>query len=154
MKGKNKCKILKQIRQKIADENDIPYVTRECTFQRECRGICPKCEAELRYLEEELEKRRALGKKVAVAAVAVGLTASLSACVSRGTGSGATQPTTAPTTETAEPLQGEIAVLPSESADPAPLLGRMETDPSESTEEYTELAGDVVFLPESPETTR
>ena len=29
MLGKAKCKILKEIRQKIADENDIPYVTRE-----------------------------------------------------------------------------------------------------------------------------
>ena len=29
MKGTNKCKILKEIRQKIADENDIPLVTRE-----------------------------------------------------------------------------------------------------------------------------
>ena len=50
MKGKNKCKILKEIRQKIADENDIPYVTRECTYRGDCKGTCPKCEAELLYL--------------------------------------------------------------------------------------------------------
>ena len=47
MSGKNKCKILKEIRQKIADENDIPFVTAECQFQGECSGTCPKCEAEL-----------------------------------------------------------------------------------------------------------
>ena len=47
MLGKQKCRILKQIRQRIADENDIPYVTRECTFQGECRGTCPRCESEL-----------------------------------------------------------------------------------------------------------
>ena len=29
MKGKDKCRILKQIRKKIADENDIPYVIEE-----------------------------------------------------------------------------------------------------------------------------
>lgn len=73
MRGKNKCKILKEIRQKIADENDIPYVTQECSFQGECSGTCPKCEAELRYLEEQLEKRKRLGKTVTVAALSAGL---------------------------------------------------------------------------------
>ena len=70
MRGKDKCRILKQIRQQIADANDIEYITRECTFQGECRGTCPKCEAELRYLEEQLELRRNRGKKAVVAAVA------------------------------------------------------------------------------------
>ena len=84
MKGRNKCKILKEIRQKIADENDIPYVTRECTYQGDCLGTCPKCEAELRYLEQELEKRRSLGKTVAVAAVAASLAVSLTACAPKG----------------------------------------------------------------------
>ncbi len=55
MLGRAKCKILKEIRQTIADENDIPYVTRECTYQGDCSGTCPKCESELRYLEQELE---------------------------------------------------------------------------------------------------
>ncbi|MBO2518006.1 MAG: hypothetical protein CW338_12185 [Clostridiales bacterium] len=80
MNGKNKCRILKEIRQKIADENDIPYVTRECTFKGECRGTCPRCEAELRYLEEQLEKRRSLGKKVLITAIAAGMAASTTAC--------------------------------------------------------------------------
>ena len=80
MFGKNKCKILKEIRQKIADENDIPYVTRECTYQGECSGTCPRCEAEVRYLEAELGKRMRLGK---AASVAVGVTmaaASFASC--------------------------------------------------------------------------
>ena len=38
MLGKEKCRILKEIRQKIADENDIPYVTHECKYQGECKG--------------------------------------------------------------------------------------------------------------------
>lgn len=33
MSGKKKCKILREIRQKIADENDIPFVTEECRFK-------------------------------------------------------------------------------------------------------------------------
>ena len=67
MKGKEKCRILKEIRQKIATENDIPYVTSECKHQGDCKGTCPKCEAELQYLENELAKRRNLGKRIAVA---------------------------------------------------------------------------------------
>ena len=80
MIGKRKCKILKEIRQRIADANDIEYVTRECEFQGECKGTCPRCEAEVRYLEEQLEKRRQSGKKIAVAAVAAGMLFSATAC--------------------------------------------------------------------------
>ena len=50
MRGRQKCKILKEIRQRIADENDIPYVTRECSYQGECTGTCPRCESELRRM--------------------------------------------------------------------------------------------------------
>lgn len=75
MLGKEKCRMLRQIRQKIAQENDIALITKECTYQGQCKGTCPKCESELRYLEAELEKRRKLGKKVAVAALSAGIVA-------------------------------------------------------------------------------
>lgn len=78
--GKSKCKILKEIRQKIADENDIPLVTRECTYQGECRGTCPRCEEELQYLERQLAKRRRLGMTVAVAAVCAGVAVTAKGC--------------------------------------------------------------------------
>lgn len=73
MLGKERCKALKEIRQKIAEENDIEYIVQECTFQGECKGTCPKCEEELRYLEKELEKRQKIGKAVIVAGVAIGV---------------------------------------------------------------------------------
>ena len=73
MLGKQKCRILKQIRQRIADENDIPYVTRECTFQGECRGTCPRCESELQYLERQLALRTSIKKGVTVAALCAGM---------------------------------------------------------------------------------
>lgn len=73
MSGKQKCRMLKEIRQRIADENDIPYVTRECTHQGECRGTCPRCESELRELERQLAERASLGKRVAVAALCAGM---------------------------------------------------------------------------------
>ena len=79
-KGKRTCKILKEIRAQIAAENDIAFVTSECKHQGDCAGTCPKCEAEVRYLERELEKRQKLGRTIAVAGLAVALTTSTVGC--------------------------------------------------------------------------
>ena len=80
MNGKNKCKILKEIRREIARNNDIEFITSECTFQGDCTGTCPKCEAELRYLEQELDKRQRTGKAVAVAGIAAALVVTATGC--------------------------------------------------------------------------
>lgn len=80
MNGKNKCKILKDIRREIAKQNDIDLVIEECRFKGDCLGTCPKCEAEVRYLEKELEKRRKLGKTVAIAGLVATLTATSTGC--------------------------------------------------------------------------
>ncbi len=72
-RGKHKCESLKKIRQMIADKNGIDYHTTECKFQGNCSGTCPKCEAELRYLECQLMRKEAAGKKVAVAGLALGI---------------------------------------------------------------------------------
>lgn len=84
MLGKQKCSMLREIRRRIADENDIPFVTQECRFQGECRGTCPKCEGELRYLEQQLARREALGKRVAVAALCAGMTLTAVGCTPFG----------------------------------------------------------------------
>ena len=80
MRGKEKCKALKEIRQKIAEQNDIAFAVSECTHQGDCRGTCPKCEAELRYLERQLEIRKNLGKAVVVAGISAGMCAPMVAC--------------------------------------------------------------------------
>ena len=80
MKGKERCRILKDIRRSIAQANGIEYVTEECKHKGECRGTCPKCESEVAYLERELDKRRSLGRSVAVAGLAVGIGMSLTGC--------------------------------------------------------------------------
>ncbi len=80
MKGKERCKALKEIRRQIAEKNDIAYAVSECTFQGECKGTCPKCEAELRYLERELELRKSLGKAVAVAGISASVCTGLTGC--------------------------------------------------------------------------
>ncbi|MBR5374386.1 MAG: hypothetical protein IK131_06925 [Paludibacteraceae bacterium] len=75
MLGKEKCKYLREIRKKIALENDIRLVTDECTYKGECKGTCPKCEAEVRYLENELERKKKIGKIITIAGLSLaGLT--------------------------------------------------------------------------------
>ena len=80
MNGKEKCALLRQIRQQIAAENEINLNTVACTFEGECRGTCPRCESEVRFLEEQLEKRRNLRKKIALAGISAGLVVSLTGC--------------------------------------------------------------------------
>lgn len=80
MRGKEKCKALKEIRKQIAEKNDIEYAVSECSYQGECKGTCPKCEAELRYLERELEKKKNLGKAVCVVGISASVCGGLTAC--------------------------------------------------------------------------
>ena len=80
MTGKDKCKILKEIRAEIAKKNDIEWVVQECTHQGECKGTCPRCENEVRKLERELELRRKIGKAVAIVGISTACLAGLTAC--------------------------------------------------------------------------
>ena len=79
-KGKQTCKILKEIRKQIAAENDIEFVTSECTYKGDCKGTCPKCEAEVRYLERELEKRQRMGKAAIFAGMSLGTLFAATSC--------------------------------------------------------------------------
>lgn len=80
MKGKEKCRALKRIRKAIADSNNIEYAIEECPFQGECKGTCPKCEAELKSLEKELEKRQRMGKAIAIAGVSLSAASFMTGC--------------------------------------------------------------------------
>lgn len=54
-RGKEKCEILKAIRTYVADKYGVEYSPTECIHEGECRGTCPKCDAELAELQESLE---------------------------------------------------------------------------------------------------
>ncbi len=75
MNGKQKCNILKNIRRDIAKANDIPLNIPECSHKGDCLGTCPRCEAEMRFLERSLEARRKRGFKIALAGISAGLIA-------------------------------------------------------------------------------
>ena len=76
-KGKSTCKLLKDIRQQIADANGISYQPKECHHKGDCAGTCPACEAEIRYLEHELKARKGNGFGMKVAGIAAGICATV-----------------------------------------------------------------------------
>ena len=76
-KGKSTCKLLKSIRQQIADANGISYQPKECQHKGDCSGTCPACEAEIRYLERELKARKGNGLSMKVAGIAAGICATV-----------------------------------------------------------------------------
>ena len=133
MRGKQKCRMLREIRRRIADENDIPYVTEECKYKGDCKGTCPKCESELKYLEAELERRRSLGLRVTVSALAVGMVAASAA--------GCTPAVSGNPTD----LEGAVAYVTESEPDTETLLGEIPpvSDPSEDMPESLE--GDVAY---------
>lgn len=157
MKGKGKCKILKDIRRKIAEENGIDYVTTECKYQGDCTGTCPKCEAEVRYLEGELEKRRNAGKSVLVAGIAASMVVAMPGCAASDTPAG-TSPTQ-PSTEITQPQPsqsdpthleevGEIYIPESSVAtEESVTMGEPSIEPPE-----TEITEDLMGIPLPPET--
>ncbi len=161
MKGKEKCKALKEIRRQVAEANDIPYVVSQCTHKGDCKGTCPKCEAELQYLERELALRKNLGKAVAITGISVGVCATLTGC------SPSSNPITSPPVTESLVLEGAIPLetftipeqpdvpdskeTPSapEDTDVAGYLMPTETPGSPETEEIMGLEGDIA-LPEDP----
>ena len=76
-KGKSTCKLLKSIRQQIADANGISYRPKECHYKGDCTGTCPACEEEIRYLERELKARKGNGFGMKVAGIAAGICATV-----------------------------------------------------------------------------
>lgn len=111
-KGKSTCKLLKGIRQQIADANGICYQPKECHYEGECAGTCPACEAEIRYLETQLRERKRKGWGMKVAGLAAGLcvaTVPLTSC--QNTPKGCNVENKAQDS-TDMPVRGEQVVIP------------------------------------------
>lgn len=72
-RGKQTCRILKEIRRQIAEANDIEFITSECQYQGDCLGTCPKCETEVRYLEQQLKRKRMAGKAITILGISAGV---------------------------------------------------------------------------------
>ena len=137
--GKSTCKVLKEVRQKVAQANDIPLKERECTHKGDCAGTCPYCEAEVRYLERELSKRKSLGKAVAVAGIAM-------AAVTMA-GEANAQPVSTPADDktrqcdTIKPLMGIMPVLVDTAETDFDTVAQIDTSATESTPPVFEVVG-------------
>lgn len=70
MTHREKCKELKEMRRQMADKIGVDLHQRECTYEGECSGTCPKCAQEEKTLNKFLLK-----SAVALASVAVSATA-------------------------------------------------------------------------------
>ena len=161
-KGKQTCKILKEIRKQIAAENDIELVIEECTYKGDCLGTCPKCEAEVRYLERELEKRQRLGKAAVFAGMSMSTLIAASGChviqptagmpVDAFNGTEVVQSDTIPE----KPLEGDVVAVKPEPQKPdtlitEPLMGlvMMYNNTFEfNAEDYQALMKDKFVFPE------
>ena len=117
-RGKQTCKILKDIRRQIAEANDIEFITSECQYQGDCLGTCPKCEAEVRYLEQQLERKRMAGKAITILGISAGLVAMapMTSC-SSSPNKGTNQETISDSTN-ASVMFGEICPTPVEDTIP------------------------------------
>ena len=138
--GKEKCRILKQIRAEIARQNDIEWVVSECKHKGNCKGTCPKCEQEVRQLEAALAKREALGKTVAVVGISASIVLSVTGCVNPF-----------PSTEAGEPIAGDMP-FPDTSAEETYIAvdGEMIPPPETETACDLPLAGVPVEETEEP----
>ena len=137
MTGKQKCKILRELRREIAAANDLTYVTEECRFKGECRGTCPKCEAEVRELERQLDRKAKAGRAFAAVGLSAAIAAAATACDAddvRAFFYGGTEPLMGNLViESTEPLSGEDVPDGSQEliipVSMDPLVGKLEFDP-------------------------
>ena len=69
MTGKEKCNLLKAMRKEIAQANGIEYAVTECTYEGECPGHCPQCDAEAKHIDSELNRLASEGKEIKISTV-------------------------------------------------------------------------------------
>lgn len=135
MTGKEKCRILKEIRREIAEKNDIEWIVSECSHKGECKGTCPHCESEVRKLERELEIRRRLGKTIALVGISAACLTGLVAC--RPSYYSHQNPGSVEVPGGGSDLSGDVQVLDGEVALPDPD----DQDPQDNVDIPDDLSG-------------
>ena len=69
MTNKQKCDLARQIRKGIAEANGIVFLSAKCNNFQECPGSCAICDAEIAYLDGELNRLAAKGKRLTLASL-------------------------------------------------------------------------------------
>lgn len=155
---KEKCKVLKQVRKKMADALDIDLHQTECTYEGACSGTCPKCKQEEEMLNRALLKRTAM-----VASVGM-LSVGLSGCqtITEGalpifenmSGGGVTDEIEIMGDMEyipPEELEGEDEYDPFEDDETIGIFDSSENNIEDTSTEMFELEGDIVYIPEEEE---
>ncbi len=128
---KEKCRELKRVRAKIAEDLGVVLQQTECTYEGYCSGTCPKCKSEEWKLNAAIMKKQMEEADIKRRVAAAGLTTVAALCLS---GCNVTKPQVEggiSEPETIEALEGDVVYIP-----------------TEETEETTEiLEGDVVYIP-------
>ena len=127
---KEKCKELKQIRAKMAEDLGVELHQTECTYEGYCSGTCPKCKQEEWKLNAALMKRQLQEADIKRKVAAAGLTTVAALCLSGCNG--------------IEQVDGGMEV--------APYVEYEGAEEYRPTEDYIdELEGDVMCLPPEEE---
>lgn len=154
-RGKQTCKILKDIRRQIAEANDIEFITSECQYQGDCLGTCPKCEAEVRYLEQQLERKRMAGKAITILGISAGLAAMAPMTSCSGSPNKGTNQETISDSANTSIMFGEVCPTPIE--DTIPMIERdtvnkqalPELPQEQGLIEITPISGDIITVKDS-----
>ena len=143
-KGKSLCKLLKKIREQIAEANGIDYSPRECTFEGDCKGTCPVCERELGYLESQLTMKRNMGVPIKIIGLSVALVSG-AACTSNLSATCQSKEISSNSTDYDDDEMNGIGVMEIDSFDD-------QTDSVDSSSIYIgdeeEEEGDIVYRPD------
>ena len=120
-RGKTVCEELKAVRRRIAEENGIELEIPECTYHGPCKGTCPRCESEVRFLENELARRIRMGKVATVAGLALTLGVTGSAAAQ------STEPSAVPPSHERQTGECEVTgvVVDARSREPLPFVSVM-----------------------------
>ena len=79
---KEKCRELKQIRAKMAEDLGVELHQTECTYEGYCSGSCPKCKQEELRLNAAIIKKQLEEADIKRRVAAVGLTTAAALCLS------------------------------------------------------------------------
>lgn len=142
-RGKQTCRILKDIRRQIAEANNIEFITSECQYQGDCLGTCPKCEAEVRYLEQQLARRQMAGKAITILGISAGIVAMnpMTSCNS-SSNQKINQEITSDTTNFNDNMFGEIVPVPTKDT----ISSKKEKIPATATKKEAETPPDFVTV--------
>ena len=65
MNGIEKCRLLREIRKRLCEDNGLFFTEEECHNEHPgCRGTCPACELHLLSLNKMLGELKRNGKKI------------------------------------------------------------------------------------------